>query len=222
MYDKKNTIRSSYYNPFLEFSIDSLSIDKCFTNDDALFTSEKDPEIDQEKINKIKGIIEYQLPEFEKYAILLFFFYKKNEASIGKILHISQVMVNYFKNRGLKRLSYLLFLNSIDTKDMEFFLKKHVTIKQENAMLEYFKVHDLRKILPTINSIENSKIMTYNAIGNRIKLGIKKLKFLKNSSDKIIADKAELYYKTFLLLKEHNSIRTSQTKKTIPFELEQL
>ena len=70
-------------------------------------------------------------------------------------------------------------------------------------MLEYFKEHDLRKIAVIISKKEGrSKTITYEAIGSRIKLGLKKIRILKETTkDDDVKKRAILYFDIFSALK---------------------
>jgi hypothetical protein len=160
------------------------------------------------------------LPEIEKHVIQLVFFFGKKQEAVGKTLNISQEMVCYYKKRGLSRISLHYFLRSIDIDDMEKFFTAYLTKKQRIAMIEYFKEHDLRRIVKRISDAEHrTKVLNYIAIGSRIKLGIKRLAFLKENEDPEIKKKADLYHKIFTILKRHNSLYHTQSKKVINQEL---
>ena len=89
-------------------------------------------------------------------------------------------------------------------------------------MIEYFKEHDLRKIAKIITKLEKrKKPITYEAIGSRIKLGLKKLNALKNvTKDLEIKRNAELYYEIFSILKRNNSLHHTQSKKLVKKEIQ--
>jgi hypothetical protein len=159
------------------------------------------------------------LPEIEKYVILLLFFYKKKQEVVGRILKVSQEMVCYYKKRALKRIGLLCFFRNIDITKMENFLEQHVTKKQKIAMMEYFKDHDLRRIAIKIGKSEGKDGLLYESIGSRIKLGLKRLDYLKKSSSLSLSREATLYHKVFSLLKKYNSLYHTQSKKKVSKEI---
>lgn len=205
-----------------EISVDNRLIELFFSNVDGLY-SESDHQENfelQKRIEEIYYIIENMLPEIEKQVIILFFFLKKKQEIIGKVLKISQEMVCYYKNRALTRIKLLHIFRDIDINDMENFLGKHVTKKQKVAMIEYFKDHDLRRIAKKITAIENrKKQIKYEAIGSRIKLGLKKIKRLIQSKDKQTSEKSKLYCTVFGYLKKYNSLHHTQSKKQVSAEI---
>lgn len=204
-----------------EVRIDHNLLELFFSNSDSLYSSE-DIQIElenEDKINEVNYIIDHMLPEIEKYVILLLFFYKKKQEVIGRILKVSQEMVCYYKKRALKRINLLCFFRNIDITKMEVFLEQHVTKKQKIAMLEYFKDHDLRRIAKKIGKSEGKPDLLYESIGSRIKLGLKRLDYLKKSSSQSIAREATIYHKVFSLLKKYNSLYHTQSKKKIQKEL---
>jgi hypothetical protein len=204
-----------------EVRIDNNLLELFFSNSDSLYTSE-DVQIElenEEKINEVNYVIEHMLPEIEKYVILLLFFYKKKQEVVGRILKVSQEMVCYYKKRALKRINLLCFFRNIDITKMEDFLDVHVTKKQKIAMLEYFKDHDLRRIAKKIGKAEGKPDLLYESIGSRIKLGLKRLEYLKKSSSVSLAREAAIYYKVFSLLKKYNSLYHTQSKKTVQKEI---
>lgn len=198
-----------------EVKLNNIALESIFSNEDRLYKDDFSTQIDADKISGIRHIIENKLPDFEKHVIIFCFYYNKSEALISRLLHISQPMVHYFKKRGLQRINFLLFLDSIDVEEMELFLKQHVSKKQCIAMLEYFKVHDLRKILVHISETEKRRKLSYCAIGSRIKYGVNKINLLRKSSSYSTASKANMYYNVFSLLKKHHSIRSTQSKKVL-------
>jgi hypothetical protein len=204
-----------------EVRIDQNLLEIFFSNSDGLYaTSDVQIEMQNEdKINEINYVIENMLPEIEKYVILLLFFYKKKQEVVGRILKVSQEMVCYYKKRALKRINLLCFFRNIDISKMEVFLEKYVTKKQKIAMMEYFKDHDLRRIAKKIGKAEGKVDLLYESIGSRIKLGLKKLDFLKKSSNVTLAREAELYHKVFTLLKKYNSLYHTQSKKKVSREI---
>jgi hypothetical protein len=204
-----------------EVRIDNRLLDLFFSNSDSLYNTE-DVQLDlenDEKINEVNYVIEHMLPEIEKYVILLLFFYKKKQEVVGRILEVSQEMVCYYKKRALKRINLLCFFRNIDITKMEVFLDQHVTKKQKIAMLEYFKDHDLRRIAKKIGKSEGKPDLLYESIGSRIKLGLKRLDYLKKSSSSSLSREAALYYKVFSLLKQYNSLYHTQSKKKIRKEI---
>jgi hypothetical protein len=102
---------------------------------------------------------------------------------------------------------------------MDIFLEKYVSKKQKVAMIEYFKDHDLRRITKKIKKLENKESLTYESIGSRIKLGLKKLKNLKDTKEVEVGEAATLYYEVFSLLKKYNSLYHTQSKKTVSKEI---
>ena len=198
-----------------EVRMDSSVIELFFSNEDSAYSDQNDVDLHQyeKKLDEINYIIQSMLPEIEKNVISLLFFYRKKQEVVGRILKISQEMVFYYKNRALKRIKLLFFFRHVDITKMEEFLEEHMTKKQKVAMIEYFKVHDLRKIAKTICKMEGKKNIFYEAIGSRIKLGLKRLKMLKDSTDPSVAKKAELYHKVFSYLKKYNSLYHTQSKK---------
>lgn len=203
-----------------EVRIDHNLLELFFSNNDKMYNSE-DFEIElqnEEKINEVNYIIENMLPEIEKFVIILLFFYKKKQEVVGQILKVSQEMVCYYKKRALKRISLLYFFRNIDITRMDEFLEQHITKKQKIAMIEYFKDHDLRRIAKKIGKDEGNLSLTYESIGSRIKLGLKRLEVLKKSSSFSLAKEASLYYKVFSLLKKYNSLYHTQSKKQIDDE----
>jgi hypothetical protein len=85
-------------------------------------------------------------------------------------------------------------------------------------MIEYFKEHDLRKIAKKIALEEGRKSIHYEAIGSRIKLGMKKLEKVKEDATEI--DKSlDLYLKVFRILNKHNSLYNTQSKKKVNLEI---
>lgn len=203
-------------------SVDNRLIELFFSNFEGLYKEEEqieNPEL-QEKIEDIYFIIETMLPEIEKQVIILFFFLKKKQETIGKILNISQEMVCYYKNRAVTRIRLLHFFRNVDINDMEIFLEEYVTKKQKIAMLEYFKDHDLRRVAEKVTLIEKrKKKIVYESIGSRIKLGIKKLKSLSKNENKEIAEKALMYYHIFTSLKKYNSLHHTQSKKSVSLDI---
>lgn len=206
-----------------EVSFDTKLMDAFFSSDDG-FQSKRIKEIefeDSQKLDEISFIINNMLPDIERQVIYLLFFAKKNQETVGKILNISQEMVYYYKKRGLSRIRIHYFFRSIDIEKMEEFLREHVTRKQYIAMLEYFKNHDLRKIAKKISSMEDrKKPINYEAIGSRIKLGLRKIKNLKDSTEnEQLKQKAELYFEVFKTLKKYNSLHHTQSKKDVTKEI---
>jgi hypothetical protein len=204
-----------------EVRIDQNLLEMFFSNSDGLYNS-SDIQIELEngeKINEINYIIEHMLPEIEKLVILLLFFYKKKQEVVGRILRVSQEMVCYYKKRALKRINLLCFFRNIDITKMELFLQQHVTKKQKVAMIEYFKDHDLRRIAKKIGKSEGKVNLLYESIGSRIKLGLKRLDYLKKSSNPTLAREASLYHKVFSLLKKYNSLYHTQSKKKVNREI---
>jgi hypothetical protein len=204
-----------------EVRVDQAILEAFFSTNDGLYNS-SDIQIElenEDKINEINFIIENMLPEIEKYVIILLFFYKKKQEVVGRILKVSQEMVCYYKKRALKRINLLYFFRNIDIHKMTDFLEKYVTKKQRIAMIEYFKDHDLRRIAKTVAKIEGKENLLYESIGSRIKLGLKRLEFLKKSSNPALAKDATLYHKVFALLKKYNSLYHTQSKKKISKEI---
>jgi len=204
-----------------EVRIDNTLLETFFSNSDSLYSSE-DIKIElenEEKINEIKHVIDNMLPEIEKYVIILLFFYKKKQEVVGRILKVSQEMVCYYKKRALRRINLLCFFRNIDILKMEEFLEQHVTKKQKIAMMEYFKDHDLRRIAKKIGKIEGKPDLLYESIGSRIKLGLKRLDYLRKSSNSSLAKESVLYYKVFSLLKKYNSLYHTQSKKVVREEI---
>jgi len=204
-----------------EVRIDHNLLEIFFSNSDSLYNSE-DIQIElqnEEKVNEVNYVIEHMLPEIEKYVILLLFYYKKKQEVIGRILKVSQEMVCYYKKRALKRINLLCFFRNIDITKMEEFLEKHVTKKQKVAMIEYFKDHDLRRIAKKIGKLEGKVDLLYESIGSRIKLGLKRLDYLKKSSSASLVREATLYHKVFSLLKKYNSLYHTQSKKKVGREI---
>lgn len=204
-----------------EVRIDQNLLELFFSNADGLYAS-SDIQIELEnddKISEINYIIENMLPEIEKYVILLLFFYKKKQEVVGRILRVSQEMVSYYKKRALKRINLLCFFRNIDITKMETFLEQHVTKKQKVAMIEYFKDHDLRRIAKKIGKAEGKIDLLYESIGSRIKLGLKRLDYLKKSSNVTLSREATLYHKVFSLLKKYNSLYHTQSKKKVGKEI---
>lgn len=204
-----------------EVRIDQNLLEIFFSNSDGLYScSDVQIELEnEEKINEINFIIENMLPEIEKYVILLLFFYKKKQEVVGRILRVSQEMVCYYKKRALKRISLLCFFRNIDITKMEIFLDQYVTKKQKVAMMEYFKDHDLRRIAKKIGKAEGKEGLLYESIGSRIKLGLKRLDYLKKSSNSSLVKEATLYHKVFSLLKKYNSLYHTQSKKKVSKEI---
>lgn len=204
-----------------EVRIDHNLLELFFSNSDSLYVSENiQIELEnEEKINEVNFVIENMLPEIEKYVILLLFFYKKKQEVVGRILKVSQEMVCYYKKRALRRINLLCFFRNIDITKMEVFLDQHVTKKQKIAMLEYFKDHDLRRIAKKIGMAEGKPDLLYESIGSRIKLGLKRLDYLKKSSSILLSKEASIYYKVFSLLKKYNSLYHTQSKKKVQKEL---
>ncbi|MDD5649671.1 MAG: hypothetical protein PHF86_04525 [Candidatus Nanoarchaeia archaeon] len=204
-----------------EVRIDNNLLELFFSNSDSLYSSIDNVRIElahEDKINEINFIIEHMLPEIEKCVIILLFFYNKKQEVAGRILQVSQEMVCYYKKRALKRISLLCFFRNIDVNKMSLFLDKHVTKKQKIAMIEYFKDHDLRKIAKKIGASEGKPDLLYESIGSRIKLGLKRLNYLKKSSSQQMSREASLYFKVFSLLKKYNSLYHTQSKKKIKEE----
>jgi hypothetical protein len=203
-----------------EIAIDNKLLGSFFSNADGLYAEESiDDNFDTaKKIDELYYIIDRMLPEIEKQIVILLFFYHKKQEIVGKVLKISQEMVCYYKKRAISRIKLHFFLRSINIDEMEVFLHKYVTKKQKIAMLEYFKEHDLRKIAVKIAKMENRKDIHYEAIGSRIKLGMKKLEKVKE--DETDHDKhLDLYLRVFKILNQHNSLYTTQSKKKVSFEL---
>ena len=205
-----------------EVNIDNKFLESFFSDSNKLFF-EEDEELkfdDVKKVDEIYYIIKHMLPEIERQIIYFLYFLKRNQEAVGRILKISQEMVCYYKKRALARIKFYYFFRNIDIENMEKFLKLHVTKKQLIAMVEYFKEHDLRKIVKKISKMENrKKEIHYEAIGSRIKLGIKRLEALKNSDDSTIREKADLYFQVFNILKKYNSLHHTQGKKKINTEI---
>jgi hypothetical protein len=204
-----------------EIPIDSKLLESFFSNDDALYADyETDDSFDTaKKIDELYYIIDKMLPEIEKQIIVLLFFYHKKQEVTGKILKISQEMVCYYKKRAMARIKLHFFLRSINIDEMEQFLERYVTRKQKIAMIEYFKEHDLRKIAKKIAFEEGRKSIHYEAIGSRIKLGMRKLEKLKEDLT-VQSDKSlDLYLKVFRILNKHNSLYSTQSKKKVSLEL---
>ena len=203
-------------------NVDSLLIDTFFSSANGL-TSQTAEELkyeDSKKVDEINYIINNMIPDIEKQVIYLLFFLKKNQETVGRLLDISQEMVCYYKKRALSRIKIHYFFRSIDLEAMDRFLEEHVTRKQRTAMMEYFKGHDLRKIAKKISVDENRKRQIhYEAIGSRIKLGLKKLTSLKNDKNEEIKKHAQLYFEVFSALKRHNSLHHTQSKKKIDKEI---
>lgn len=201
-----------------EIAIDNKLLESFFSNADGLYSEETtDDSFDTAKrIDELYYIIDRMLPEIEKQIVILLFFYHKKQEIVGKVLKISQEMVCYYKKRAISRIKLHFFLRSINIDEMEVFLQKYVTKKQKIAMIEYFKEHDLRKIALKIAELENRSSIHYEAIGSRIKLGMKKLeKVQEEAHDKHL----DLYLKVFKILNQHNSLYNTQSKKKVNFEL---
>jgi len=205
-----------------EVSIDSKLLEIFFSDNEGLYSQEK-KEFNFEqakKVDEIYYIIDNMLPEIEKQIIYLLFFLERKQEIVGRLLKISQEMVCYYKKRALARIKLHYFFRSIDIEKMEKFFVKYLTKKQRIAMIEYFKEHDLRKIVERISKTENKdKPLNYIAIGSRIKLGLKRLRLLKDSKDGEIRENANLYFKIFTILKKHNSLYHTQSKKQISSEI---
>lgn len=206
-----------------EISVDNKLIDIFFSSSDGLY-SEQIKQIkfeDSKKLDEINYIINTMLPDIERQVVYLLFFLKKNQETVGRLLKISQEMVYYYKKRALSRIKIHYFFRSIDIEKMEEFLKNHVTKKQCTAMMEYFKEHDLRKIAKKIVILEKrDRPIHYEAIGSRIKLGLRKIKFLKeNVNDEDLKKRASLYFEIFYTLKKYNSLHHTQSKKPISKEI---
>jgi hypothetical protein len=203
--------------------VDNFLIDSCFSYADGIrFEETKDQTFDEVKLfEDINYIINNMLPDIEKQVIYLLFFLKKDQETTGRILKISQEMVYYYKKRALLRIKIHYRFRRVDLDKMEAFLKCHVTKKQQIAMIEYFKEHDLRKIAQKISKMENRKTpLFYEGIGSRIKLGIKKLKTLTKSKDPEVRIKAKYYHdEIFCILKKYNSLHHTQSKKSISKEI---
>ena len=86
-------------------------------------------------------------------------------------------------------------------------------------MIEYFKDHDLRRIAKKIGKAEGKIDLLYESIGSRIKLGLKRLDYLKKSSNSTLCREATLYHKVFSLLKKYNSLYHTQSKKKVSKEI---
>lgn len=219
--------KSSLYKNFYkkEVNVDSAVLENNFSTDQALSFKLDKLEIDFEdatKIDEIQYIIDNMLPEIEKSVIKLVYFLKKKQEAIGRMLNISQEMVCYYKKRALMRIKLHSFFRTIDIKQMEEFLDFYVTKKQKIAMIEYFKEHDLRHITKRISATEGkTKVLSYISIGKRISLGMKKLEKIKDSSadNTDLKTKATLYFDVFLILKKHNSLYHTQSKKELNHEL---
>lgn len=222
--DKSQLYNRNFFKK--EVNIDNTLLEALFSTDDALSHKLDKEEIkfeDHIKIDEINFIIENMLPEIEKRIVFLIYYMKKKQEVVGRILNISQEMVCYYKKRALIRIRLHNFFRKIDIKGMEEFLDKYVTRKQKIAMLEYFKEHDLRKITKTISLIEEKgKCLSYISIGKRISLGIKKLEKIKDSDafDAELKEKAVVYHEIFMILKKHNSLYHTQSKKEVTNELE--
>jgi len=205
-----------------EVLIDNKLLEIFFSDDDGLYLQENE-KIDYEqtkKIDEIHYIIDNMLPEIEKQIIYLIFFLERKQEIVGRLLNISQEMVCYYRKRALSRIKLHYFFRSIDIEKMDEFFVKYLTKKQRVAMIEYFKEHDLRKIVEKISKLENRKKLTsYEAIGSRIKLGLKRLKLLKESDDEEVRNSADLYFRIFTILKKHNSLYHTQSKKQISKEI---
>lgn len=204
-----------------EVRIDNNLLELFFSNSDSLYSTE-DVQIElenEDKKNEINYVITHMLPEIEKFVILLLFFYKKKQETVGRILKVSQEMVCYYKKRAIKRINLLCFFRNIDITKMEAFLDLHVTKKQKIAMMEYFKDHDLRRIAKKIGKDEGKPDLLYESIGSRIKLGLKRLEYLKNSQNVNLAKEATIYHKVFSLLKKYNSLYHTQSKKKVQNEI---
>jgi hypothetical protein len=206
-----------------EVNVDSVLFDSIFSNADGLYEQNIQEFKFEEfkKTQEVSYIINSMLPEIEKEVIYLLFFLNKNQETTGRILKISQEMVYYYKKRALSRIKIHYFLRSVDIQQMETFLDKYVTKKQKLAMLEYFKEHDLRNIAKKITIIENKKkLIPYEAIGSRIKLGIKTIESLKDMVEDVETKKnANFYFEVFTILKSYNSLHHTQSKKSLPQEI---
>lgn len=205
-----------------EINLDSNTIESFFSDSDKLFF-EDDVDLtfdDVKKIDEVYYIIKHMLPEIEKQIIYFLYFLKRNQETVGRVLKISQEMVCYYKKRALSRIKFYYFFRNIDIDQMEKFLKDYVTKKQLIAMIEYFKEHDLRKIVSKISKLENrKKEIHYEAIGSRIKLGIKRLDVLRKSKKLEISEKANLYFRVFTILKKNNSLHHTQGKMKVSSEI---
>jgi hypothetical protein len=226
--DKRSFIQyaeqSGGYNNFnrREVSVDNRLIELFFADFEGLYANQEhtdDYEI-KKRIEEIKYIIDNMLPEIEKQVIVMFFYLKRKQETIGRILHVSQEMICYYKNRALTRIKMMHFFRNINIEDMENFLTKHVTKKQKTAMVEYFKVHDMRKIAVKIAKMEGKKFIPYEAIGSRFRLGLKKMKELTLSYDNYVADQSKMYLKVFTLLRKYNSLYHTQSKKPVLPEID--
>lgn len=202
-----------------EISVDSSIFENLFSESDSLYFNFVTEDLDfekQRKVDEVYYIIENMLPKIEKQVIFLSYFLKKKQEVIGRLLKISQEMVCYYKKRAEKRIKLHYFFRSIDINDMTLFFNERITKKQKVAMLEYFHVHDLGKIAHTITKMEHrKKEIHYEAIGSRIKLGIKKLEELSKSENSEEAIKAKKYFDVFTCLKRYNSLYHSQSKKKV-------
>lgn len=221
----KNFVLKGFDTGKREISIDSRLIEDFFSNSDGLYGNQEQGEFDinvARRVDELYYIIENMLPDIERQVISLLYFHGKNQDTTGRVIGISQEMVYYYKKRALSRIKIHYFLRSIDIGDMESFFESHITKKQKVAMIEYFKDHDLRKIAKTIRKIEGkNRPIPYEAIGSRIKLGMKKLKWMVEAVEveNPVKVRAELYFKVFSILKKHNSLYHSQSKKHAPKNL---
>lgn len=202
-----------------EIGIDNVLLDTLFSSSEEVTELKEFNFEDSKKLDEIFYIINNMLPDIEKQIIFLLFFLKKNQETVGRLLHISQEMAYYYKKRALARIKVHYFFRSVDMEKMDAFLKKHVTKKQHIAMLEYFKEHDLRKIAKKISVIENRKDIHYEAIGSRIKLGLKRIKSLTTSFEPELKKDALFFYEIFKILKSYNSLHHTQSKKQINQEI---
>lgn len=151
------------------------------------------------------------LPKIEQQVLKLVYWKHLKQEDVAARLHMTQENVSYIKKRALTRIQILRCLNKVNLNAMRLFLSYYLTNKQTIAMTEYFIHHDLRKIAKTIKGRVRKKI-AYEAIGSRIKLGMKQLKKLKLHPDKSVRHNANIYVKVFYILKKYNSIRGSQYK----------
>lgn len=205
---KQKIINEIYRNKHKkEIPLDNSVVENHFVCDDSLRGLLYSPTIEEElestkrdKIQAIREIIDFNLPQLEKKIIQRIFFDDMKQEGIARLFQISQEMVSYYKHRAVQRIQYYLKTKDICMASMRKCLEKIVTRKQCDAMIMYYKIHNQ-------NIVANHFNVTQSAISSRLKLGLKQLGIASQNNVQY-----QKYYEIFKFLYEYNSLQSSQVR----------
>ncbi|MFA5733014.1 MAG: sigma factor-like helix-turn-helix DNA-binding protein [Acidithiobacillus sp.] len=159
-------------------------------------------EIDQNIVKEIKYIINNLIPDIEHEIIDLLFTKNRTQEDTGKIIGMSQEMINYYKKRALQRIFHYYQVRQIDKEKLKIYLDSIVSKKQCEAMLLYLEFHSTFEIKKQLK-------ITCSAVNHRLRCGFEILE--KDVSYNTTPEKL-LYYEVFRRLMRYNSLYRSHTK----------